>query len=284
MMGPTTVAVTAAAFAHAALGSAILGGTDRAATPAGPTTPSAVLATTLVNGPSVPGRVSRVAVGPATGGAEITIALDSNVTIKHFTLDNPSRLVIDLGGASLAMRAAYDGQARGPIRNVRLSQFRPDTVRLVIDLDGSRPYAVTRAGAQIAIKVDGPAVEVARWETKSSTFTAVTQTAAGRLESPTPVAIPASAAPKDPAPVSTMSESALVAVPSLAEQTKTQQTENDALRAEIAQLNATARDVAKQTARNEAKAIADAPMENRGASSSRRAPRAASWKKPDNWV
>ncbi|MCC6242423.1 MAG: AMIN domain-containing protein, partial [Gemmatimonadaceae bacterium] len=271
MMGPTTVAVTAAAFAHAALGSAILGGTDsRAVTPAGPTTPSAVVASTLADGPGVTGRVSRVAVGPATGGAEITIALDSNVTIKHFTLDNPSRLVIDLGGASLAMRAAYDGQARGPIRNVRLSQFRPDTVRLVIDLDGSRPYTVSRAGAQVTVKVDGPAVEVARWETKSSTFTPATQTAAGRLESPTPVAIPASAAPKDPAPVTTMSESPLVAVPSLAEQTRSQKTENDALRAEIAQLNATARDVASQTARNEAKAIADAPMENRAGPAARR--------------
>ena len=75
MMGPTTVAVIAAALAQAALGTAILG-TSHSASPA----------ITRHDAP-VPGRVSRISVGGAAGGAEITIAIDSGVTARHFTLD-----------------------------------------------------------------------------------------------------------------------------------------------------------------------------------------------------
>src|SRR4029079_3819507 len=144
-----------------------------------------------------PGRVSRISVGGAAGGAEITIAIDSGVTARPFTLDGPSRLVVDLGGAALSVRGAgYDGQTRGPIRNVRLSQFRSDTVRLVIDLDATRQYVVDRTGNEIRIRVEGPAVTVARWESKSSVSTPTSQVAAGRLDSPAPASSTATVIPE----------------------------------------------------------------------------------------
>ena len=65
----------------------------------------------------------------------------------------------------MALRArAYDGVARGPVRNVRISQFRADTVRLVIDLDASHTYKVTRDGATVSLVVDAPASQFASWE------------------------------------------------------------------------------------------------------------------------
>ena len=54
----------------------------------------------------VRGRVSGVAVAPLVTGAEIVIVIDSSVSVNHFTLDGPSRLVLDLGGASLSTRGA----------------------------------------------------------------------------------------------------------------------------------------------------------------------------------
>jgi len=272
MMGPTTVAVITAALAHAALGSATSGtAIARGAVPAGSTAPSAASAVTHHADAPKTGRVSRISVGPATGGAEIVIAIDSGISVNHFTLDGPSRLVVDLGGASLALRgAAYDGQARGPIKNVRLSQFRDDTVRLVIDLDASRQYVVQRAGNQVRVVVDGPAVSVARWETQAASGARTAQSAAGRLD--TPVASTAAVAVSDAsvAPTAAPPTAASAAVGSLAEQARAQRDENSELRAEIAQLTAASETASRDAARKEAKAIADAPMEGRAAPAARR--------------
>lgn len=256
MMGPTTVAVMTAALAHAMLGSAPIGTTgNRGAAPAVATVSTATPAISHADETPVTGRVSHISVGAATSGAEIVIALDSNISVRHFTLDGPNRLVVDLGAASLAVRGAnYDGQTRGPIRNLRLSQFRVDTVRLVIDLDASRQYTVNRANGKLHISVDGPAVAAARWETKAVALGANTQVAAGRLETAMP-------APQTTGTDSASSSSTMLsAKPTLAEQARAELSRNDADRAESARA---------VTARAEAKAIADAPIVGRSAPASR---------------
>jgi type IV pilus assembly protein PilQ len=45
--------------------------------------------------------------------------------------------------------------SRGGITNVRYSQFRPNVVRVVIDLDAKHPYAVTRNTGEVRISVTG---------------------------------------------------------------------------------------------------------------------------------
>jgi len=264
-MGPTTVAVITAALAHAALGSATDGSPiARAAVPAGSTAPSAAPAIT----PDAPvtGRVSRISVGPATGGAEITIAVDSSVTVRHFTLDGPNRLVVDLGGASIALRGAtYDGQARGPIRNVRLAQFRSDTVRLVIDLDAARQYAVNRTGNQVRVTVEGPTVSVGSWQTKAlgdvaSTNTAPVQAAAGRLES----------APVAPTAAATRAEPVSSGFGSLAEQARAQIEDSVVRVSDVAPVNVASATASAETARKDAQDASDAPMAARAVPTSRR--------------
>lgn len=194
MMGTTTAAVLTAALAYAAQGSATH--VTHAYRPAF----AAANHATIISNDEVParGRVSRISVGPAASGAEITIAIDSGVSVRHFTLEGPARLVVDLGGASLALRGVnYDGQTRGPIKNVRVSQYRPDTVRMVIDLDGTREYSVNQGTNAVSFSVNGPAVSIARWDSKGPTAepTAVVaqapvaakpapQSAAGRLDAP----------------------------------------------------------------------------------------------------
>jgi N-acetylmuramoyl-L-alanine amidase len=72
---------------------------------------------------------------PATGKVEVVIDLQGAAQVRDFTLTNPSRLVIDLIGTRLTAPAAmYDGLNRGGVKNIRYGQFKPDVVRVVIDL------------------------------------------------------------------------------------------------------------------------------------------------------
>ena len=58
--------------------------------------------------------------------------------VKDFLLTAPDRLVLDVVGATLGQNAPrlYDGVKRGVVTDLRYSQFRPDVVRIVLDLDG----------------------------------------------------------------------------------------------------------------------------------------------------
>ncbi len=203
MMGSTTVAVITAALALAAHGSAAV------------RTDSAAHLTNARTAHETPGRgrVSSISIAPGATGAEVTITIDSAISVNHFVIESPTRLVVDLGGATLALRnSPYDGVARGSIRNVRLSQYRADTVRLVIDLDASqldasqldasqldasqldasRHYTVARNGASLRLVVNGGSTAFARWQTNgaaSAPAAAIVASAAGRLDAPvtTPV-------------------------------------------------------------------------------------------------
>jgi type IV pilus assembly protein PilQ len=189
MMGPTTVAVIAAAIAHAAINTAPLRTASHHALATNFST-SDSSAPRADEGLPGRGRVSGISVAPAAAGAEIIIAIDTGVSVRHFVIDGPTRLVIDLGGASLAMRnTSYDGQARGAIRNLRLSQFRADTVRLVIDLDAKHEYTVSRSGGELHLTVAGGTVAFAPWQMTSGAQPIVAA-AAGRLDvaSPAPKA------------------------------------------------------------------------------------------------
>jgi hypothetical protein len=109
------------------------------------------------------GPVTGITVAPGQGGAEIMVAAPPAVEIRHFRLAGPSRIVVDLAGSALAVAGGYDGLARGPVRNVRLSQYRRDTVRLVIDLDSARSYRVDRAQGLVRVVVTAPAAAFPRW-------------------------------------------------------------------------------------------------------------------------
>jgi type IV pilus assembly protein PilQ len=99
------------------------------------------------------GEVTAVSLAPSAGKAEVVIAVRGAVDVRDFVLASPDRLVLDVVGARLsdAAPAVYDGVKRGGVLNLRYSQFRPDIVRIVIDLDGAKAYEVTRQGESIKI-------------------------------------------------------------------------------------------------------------------------------------
>ena len=104
--------------------------------------------------PPAGAEVTAVSVVPTPGHAEIVIAFQgSTVDVRDFVLREPDRLVVDVVGATLQKSgAAYDGVARGGIRDIRYSQFRPDVVRVAIYLDGARDYRLEKSGDAIRVR------------------------------------------------------------------------------------------------------------------------------------
>jgi len=99
------------------------------------------------------GEVTAVSLAPGAGKAEVVIAVRGAVEVKDFLLSSPDRLVLDLVGARLSdgAPAIYDGVKRGGVLNLRYSQFRPDVVRLVLELDGPKAYEVERKGRTVRV-------------------------------------------------------------------------------------------------------------------------------------
>jgi len=131
-----------------------------------------------------------VSVLPATGKVEVVIDLRGAAVVQDFTLSNPARLVIDIQGARLtAPVALYDGKNRGGVRNIRYAQFKPDVVRIVIDLDALKDYQVERTAGQVRVRIGSERTVFAAWS--SSTLT------------PPVAAAPVAVASRAPAPAVT---------------------------------------------------------------------------------
>ena len=82
-----------------------------------------------------------VRVWPAADYTRVTIESDSALAAKHFLAENPPRLVIDVDGLDLSPQLRdLVGQVRADdpfIAGVRVGQYQPRVVRLVIDLKQS---------------------------------------------------------------------------------------------------------------------------------------------------
>ena len=101
-----------------------------------------------------PGEVTAVSVMPGPGRAQVVIDVAGTVSVQDFTLRGPDRLVIDLVGASLAAPyVGYDGQNRGGIVNLRYAQFRPDVVRVVLELERLTDYQVDQADGVVTVSL-----------------------------------------------------------------------------------------------------------------------------------
>jgi len=165
--------------------------------------PRALAGTTVDGRNARDGEVRGVSVVPATGKVEIVIDLQGAALVQDFTLSNPARLVIDLQGTRLtAPVALYDGQNRGGVRNVRYAQFKPDVVRVVIDLDALKDYQVERAAGQVRVRIGTERTGFAAWSSSTVAPTPAVTTAARRVAA---VAPPVTGGPEQAARVTTPS-------------------------------------------------------------------------------
>lgn len=155
--------ITLAAFASA------LAPTVTPATLAKPMLAAPVLSTPVLATRAAGPAVTAVSVVPASGRADVVVDLQSPVEVSDFTLDAPYRVVIDLKGAELSgPTPAYDRAPRGGVTDIRVSQFRQNVVRLVIQLDEVHPYAITRGAKEIRVSFGGPPGDFAAWHGRSA--------------------------------------------------------------------------------------------------------------------
>jgi type IV pilus assembly protein PilQ len=118
--------------------------------------------------------VHSVSVVPSSGKTDVVIGVSAAVDVQNFTLDAPARVVVDLKGAALDMsQHTYDRLSRGGITNIRYSQFRPNVVRVVIEMDGKHPYDVKRNSSEVRISVTGGKTsEYTSWSSNKNGYVA----------------------------------------------------------------------------------------------------------------
>jgi type IV pilus assembly protein PilQ len=124
--------------------------------------------------PSSAATVHSLSVVPSSGKTEVVIGVNAGVDVQNFTLEAPARVVVDLKGASLAMaQRSYDRISRGGITNIRYSQFRPNVVRVVIDLDAKRQYEVKHSDTEVRITFSGgKTTEYSSWSSSKDGYVA----------------------------------------------------------------------------------------------------------------
>jgi type IV pilus assembly protein PilQ len=99
------------------------------------------------------GEVTGVSVQSLPGRADVIVNVRGAVEVRDFMLQNPNRLVLDIVGAKLKGNSGntYDGVRRGGVMNLRYSQFAPNVVRVVMDLDRAMDYHVERLADAIRV-------------------------------------------------------------------------------------------------------------------------------------
>ncbi len=136
------------------------------------------------------GEVTAVSLAPAAGKTEVLVAVRGAVDVRDFLLTSPDRLVLDVVGAKLGTTTAslYDGVRRGGVLNLRYSQFRPDVVRIVIDLQGPETYTVDRSNNAIRVSFGNGQPFQAWSSTDAGTGAVAAVPASDDVTEPAPVA------------------------------------------------------------------------------------------------
>jgi len=129
------------------------------------------------------GELTAVSIVAAPGRVDFVLQVTGNVTVNDFFLSEPDRLVLDLVGAKLGTGQIklYDGVNRGGITNVRYAQYKPGTVRIVLDLESAKPYKVEQNGGEIRVSF-GSSSSFAGWSSNGPAGTRVVKAAAVQKE------------------------------------------------------------------------------------------------------
>ena len=144
--------------------------------------------------------IRTVSVVPTAGRAQVVIGVDASVEVDDFLLESPYRIVIDLKGATLDMAPRYDRQARGGVTNIRAAQFKPNVVRVVIEMDAAHPYEVTRGDGEVRVAVSGGVTTFDAWHSSPRDYASRAAASPAASASPAPASQAASAQPAPAAP------------------------------------------------------------------------------------
>jgi type IV pilus assembly protein PilQ len=110
--------------------------------------------------------VRGLTVTPVADRTQVTITVDGAASISTMTLSNPDRLVIDFGNSRHAGGLErFDQINRGGVRGIRVAQFQPTVVRVVIDLDRAVDHAIEQSAGEVRLTFSNPAGSFETWST-----------------------------------------------------------------------------------------------------------------------
>lgn len=154
-------------------------------------------------------KLQRVEASGSGANVSVTISGDGSFNYKAFTLENPSRLVIDFSGVKNAVAKPNVAVSDSIVKRVRVGQFAASVARVVLDLASKTQYHIAEDGDALRVTFGdaAPAVAIAPkvTETKvTETKVAETKVAAADVPAQVPTVAPESTTwkmPAEPKPV-----------------------------------------------------------------------------------
>jgi type IV pilus assembly protein PilQ len=139
------------------------------------------------------GPVTEVSIRSAPSATtEILIAVDGEVEFREFTMEGPSRLVVDLFGARHNLPVDnYAGVNRGGVTSVRTSQYSEDVVRVVLEVESLAAYEVISEPGQIRVVMQNSTGEFEPWTSGGSAPSDLAAVSAGAADRAAPLPAPA---------------------------------------------------------------------------------------------
>ncbi|MGW8268243.1 MAG: AMIN domain-containing protein [Longimicrobiales bacterium] len=114
------------------------------------------------------GPVTGLSVQPAPERTEVVISMEGQAEYRDFTMEGPSRLVVDLMDARHALpRQNFLDIDRGGVRSIRTSQYSESIVRVVIELDQVVGYQMLPGDGELRVVLENPGETFAPWSAVS---------------------------------------------------------------------------------------------------------------------
>ncbi|MBT8395355.1 MAG: AMIN domain-containing protein [Gemmatimonadetes bacterium] len=113
------------------------------------------------------GPVTGLAVQPAPDQTEVIISMEGQAEFRDFTMEGPSRLIVDVLGAEHALPGEnFLGIDRGGVRSIRTSQYSDQIVRVVIELDAVVGYRVLQGEGGLRVVMENSGGAFPPWATE----------------------------------------------------------------------------------------------------------------------
>ncbi len=120
------------------------------------------------------GPVTGLSIEPAPERTEVVISMEGQAEYRDFTMEGPSRLVVDLMNARHALpRENYLDLNRGGVRSIRTSQYSDNIVRVVIELDQVVGYQMMPGDGELRIVLENPGGTFSAWSATAGPARAV---------------------------------------------------------------------------------------------------------------
>jgi type IV pilus assembly protein PilQ len=113
---------------------------------------------------AIGGPVTGLSIQPAPERTEVVISMEGRADYRDFTMEGPSRLVVDLLDARHALpQENFLDIDRGGVQSIRTSQYSENIVRVVIELDQVVGYQMLPGDGELRVVLENPGGTFAPW-------------------------------------------------------------------------------------------------------------------------